>query len=162
MDLVCRCPVTNVNIGDNLTLSPNIVVRRQVDGLLHLKAQLAEMVEVRLPGAVLLRCRDCLLSAGLEAQARADCTEASLEPTLRLPFAPLTGQSAHMYMHTCAAQMVEVQPAGWLCTLTEVQSHMPCCRTPAARRPHRLLLRGTCRHARLLQQMCMALMVSSR
>ena len=47
--LVRRCPVTNMATGNNLTLSPNIVVRCQVDGLLRLKAQLAERVEVRLP-----------------------------------------------------------------------------------------------------------------
>ena len=91
-----RCPAINIAIGDSLVLSHNFVVRRQLDKLLRLKAELAEKIEVRLPAAVLLRCRRCVLSADLEAQARAGgvCDVLTPEPFLCLPVAPLTGQSA--------------------------------------------------------------------
>ena len=70
-----RCPVSNIAIGDNLALSDVFVVRRLLDKLLRLKAQLAEKIEVRLTAAVLPRCRPCVLSASLEAQAKGRCSQ---------------------------------------------------------------------------------------
>ena len=104
---VRRCPVTNIAIGDNLTLSPNIVVRRQVDGLLRLKAQLAEKIKVRLPAAVLLRLRHPVLRASLEAHARAGAAKrqgfsnyAIPEPANVPAFCPDQAR-----VHKCTAQI---------------------------------------------------------
>ena len=109
--LMRRCPVTKIDIGDRLALSPNFMVRRQLDGLLRLKAQLAKETEVGMAAAMLPRYCVLSTSAVATSQCWPECTGMSRGCRERQSFcsvaipgrmlclsdAPPTGQSAQVY-----------------------------------------------------------------